>query len=64
MLYHSAQSHAYVHGRDYVVPDDIKRLAAPVLAHRVLSKAYRHNGRAHAGDALIKQIVSETPVPV
>lgn len=35
-LYRAAQAYAALHGRDYVLPDDIKRLAAPVLAHRCL----------------------------
>ena len=35
-LQHAAQAHAFLDGRDYVVPDDIKRLAVPVLAHRLV----------------------------
>jgi len=38
-LYRASQSLALVEGRDFVVPDDIKRLAVPVLAHRVITKA-------------------------
>ena len=34
-LYRAAQSLALVSGRDFVIPDDIKALAVPVLAHRV-----------------------------
>jgi MoxR-like ATPase len=64
MFYRAAQALAYIRGRDYVVPDDLKRLAVPALAHRVLSKSFRHNGRADAGDALIEEIVNQTPVPV
>src|SRR5262245_42741619 len=45
MLYHTSQAYAFVHGRDYVVPDDMKRLAAPVLGHRILPKSYRQSGR-------------------
>jgi MoxR-like ATPase len=64
MLYRAAQALAYVEGRDYAVPDDIKRLAIPVLSHRILSKSYRSNGRVDAGEALVQQILNETPVPV
>jgi MoxR-like ATPase len=64
MLYRAAQALAYVEGRDYAVPDDIKRLAVAVLSHRILSKSYRSNGRLDAGEALIQQILNETPVPV
>lgn len=35
-LYRAAQAYAALRGRDYVLPDDVKRLAAPVLAHRCL----------------------------
>jgi MoxR-like ATPase len=35
-LYRAAQAFAALSGRDYVLPDDVKRLAAPVLAHRCL----------------------------
>ncbi len=64
MLYRAAQALAYIRGRDFVTPDDIKGLARPVLGHRVLSKSYLQNGRADAGDVLIQRIVSETPVPL
>lgn len=35
-LVHAAQAHALLAGRSYVVPDDVKRLSVPVLAHRLL----------------------------
>jgi MoxR-like ATPase len=63
-LYRTSQALAFIQGRDYVVPDDIKRLAVPVLSHRILSRTYRYNGREDAGEALIQAIVNETPVPV
>ena len=63
-LYRTSQALAFVQGRDYVVPDDIKRLAVSVLSHRILSRTYRYNGREDAGEALIQAIVNETPVPV
>jgi MoxR-like ATPase len=63
MLYRCAQAHAFFEGRDYVVPDDIKLLAVPVLSHRVLSKSFRQNGRSDAGTAVIQAILSETTVP-
>jgi MoxR-like ATPase len=62
-LYRAAQAMAYSEGRDYVVPDDIKRLAIPVLAHRILSRSYRYNGREDAGEALIRSILLEVAVP-
>jgi MoxR-like ATPase len=35
-LIHAAQAHALLAGRSYVVPDDVKRLCVPVIAHRLL----------------------------
>ena len=43
-LYRAAQSLALVSGRDYVVPDDVKTLAVPVLAHRVVGKSFLQAG--------------------
>ena len=43
-LYRASQSLAFVSGRDYVVPDDIKTLALPVLAHRVVGKSFLQAG--------------------
>jgi len=63
-LYRCAQALALFQGRDYVIPDDIKTLAVPVLSHRVVSRGFRHNGRADAGAAVIERILAETPVPV
>ena len=41
-LYRAAQGLALVEGRGYVIPDDIKRLAVPVLAHRIVVKGVLH----------------------
>jgi MoxR-like ATPase len=62
-LYRAAQASALVAGRSYVVPDDIKSLAMPVLAHRVISKGYLHGGQREAVEALIQRLVDEVHVP-
>ncbi len=62
-LYHAAQSLALIEGRDYVVPDDVKRLAVPVLAHRVITRSLAHAGHREATEALIQQLVDEIEVP-
>ncbi|NLT07182.1 MAG: AAA domain-containing protein [Solirubrobacterales bacterium] len=36
MLFRAAAAHAALHGRDHVLPDDVQRLARPVLAHRLM----------------------------
>ena len=62
-LYRAAQSAALIAGRNYVVPDDIKNLAVPVLAHRVIPKGYLHGGQRQAVEALVERLVEEVPVP-
>src|SRR5437660_5798990 len=45
-LYRASQAHAAIHGREYVLPDDVKRLAKPALAHRLLATSQsRLHGR-------------------
>jgi len=62
-LYRAAQAWALTEGRDFVVPDDVKRLAVAVLAHRVIPKGYLHGGQRQAVEALIERLVEEVPVP-
>jgi len=62
-LYRAVQSFAFVDGRDFVVPDDVKRLALPVLAHRVVSKGYAHGGQRDAVEAVVARLIAEVPVP-
>jgi len=62
-LLRACQVHAILRGRDYVTPDDVKAMARPVLAHRlVLRSALRYAGQ-DAGGSVIDAIVKETPVP-
>jgi MoxR-like ATPase len=62
-LYRAVQSLAFVEGREFVVPDDVKRLALPVLAHRVVSKGYAHGGQRDAVEAVVARLIAEVPVP-
>ncbi|MCS7236989.1 MAG: MoxR family ATPase [Thermoguttaceae bacterium] len=62
-LYRASQALAFVNGRDYVVPDDVKRLVVPVLAHRVIPKGYLHGEQRSAVEALLARLVDEVPVP-
>src|SRR5262249_5655257 len=63
-LYRAAQALALLGDRFYAVPDDIKRLARPVLAHRILAKTFRPGRRADVADAIIDDIVGRTAVPI
>lgn len=62
----SIQAFAFLQGRDYVIPDDVKKLAVPLLSHRVLlkSSAVFHDNRAEEAERVIKQIVDTIPVPI
>jgi MoxR-like ATPase len=62
-LYRACQAWALVEGRGYVVPDDVKRLAVPVLSHRVITKGYLHGSQRDAVESLIGRLVEEMPVP-
>jgi len=61
-LYRAAQALALVEGRDYVVPDDVKRLARPVLAHRLLPRAARSAGGADPSEEVLEDVLARTPV--
>jgi MoxR-like ATPase len=62
-LYRAAQSLALVSGRNYVVPDDIKSLVVPVLAHRVVGKSFLQAGEFGAAEAIIHDLVDRIRVP-
>ena len=62
-LYLAAQSLAAINGRNYVIPDDVKRLTVPVLAHRLIVKA-ETGLRGQSTEGIIEEIVSTIPVPV
>ena len=61
-LFRAVQALALCEGRGYAIPDDVQRLAAPVLAHRVVLK----RGTADLDQArkAIERVVAATPVPL
>jgi MoxR-like ATPase len=61
-LFRAAQALALCEGRGYVIPDDVQRLAGPVLAHRIALK----RGTADLDQArkAIERVVAATPVPL
>lgn len=60
-LMKAAQALAAVRGRSFVVPDDVKELAGPVLAHRVILKHEERAKGASAG-AVVEEILARVPV--
>jgi len=63
MLLRAARAVAAVEERDYVIPDDIKALAIPVLSHRVIVTADAVMG-GRTAQAVLEELVSEVAVPV
>ena len=57
-----SRAHAAVHGRDYVTPDDVKAMAAPVLEHRlILRPEYEIEGLTVTD--VIAKILQDVPIP-
>jgi MoxR-like ATPase len=53
---------AAIHGRDFVTPDDIKKVATPVLGHRVILTPEREM-EGFTPDKVIKQIMETIEIP-
>ncbi len=63
-LYQAAQAAAFLAGRDHVIPDDIKALAVPVLAHRVVPAGMAGLPvPAEDVEAIVAELVDTVPVP-
>ena len=65
-LYRAAQAMALLDGRTYATPDDVKRLAVPVLAHRVAlsTRVAAAQRTATAAERIIEEILTLTEVPL
>ncbi len=61
-LFRTCQARALVEGRDFVLPDDVKALAAPVLSHRIIVNI-GDNGYDTKGQTIIAEILEKVPVP-
>ncbi len=65
-LHRAAQALAVIEGREYVIPDDIKRLAVPVFAHRVVvnTRLALTQRTADASDRILEEILTLVEVPL
>jgi MoxR-like ATPase len=65
-LFRSVQALALVEGRDYAIPDDVKRLAGPVFAHRVVinTRTTLVPRRVDTSERIIEEILSQMEVPL
>lgn len=61
-LYKAAKAFAYIYGREYATPDDVKKIAVPVLAHRIILSP---QGKTAYGtsEGYVEHILSENDVP-
>jgi len=62
-LYQASQAWAAIHGRDFVLPDDVKKLAPSVLCHRLMISPQAEL-RGRKPDELLMDIIAKVPVPV
>lgn len=62
-LFRTAQTWAAIQGRDFVLPDDVKRMCLPVLGHRIILKP-ESRLRKQTPQALINEIVADVRVPI
>ena len=62
MLFRACQALAWIRSRDHVLPDDVKALAVPVVAHRLaLAPKAKHSGQKT--ESLVSALLEELPVP-
>ncbi len=61
-LFRTIQARALLQGRDYALPDDVKFMAEPVLAHRLILRS-REQSEDRSGRSLIGELIETVPVP-
>jgi MoxR-like ATPase len=59
----ASQALAVIRGRDFVLPDDIKELARPVLLHRLILK-HEERTRGASAQEVLDEVLARVPVPV
>ncbi|MBR3382761.1 MAG: MoxR family ATPase [Clostridia bacterium] len=60
-LLNASRAYAMLHGRSYVTPEDVKRLAVPVLSHRIVCEYGSLDRRS--GEKLVEELMTRIPVP-
>lgn len=63
-LMRAAQANAGLDGRDYVIPDDVKTVARPVLSHRIITRSQGTVNMSDTNDNLIDYIIDTVAVPI
>jgi MoxR-like ATPase len=62
-LFRTAQALAAMSGRNYVLPDDVKRMAMPVLGHRIILRPESRLRKVTVA-SIVNEIIPEVPVPI
>jgi MoxR-like ATPase len=65
-LYHASQALAFIEGRDFAIPDDIKRVVVPIFAHRIVVNSRYSTGlrRSDEAEAALHEILKTVSVPL
>ena len=63
-LMRASQAYAAMEGRDYVLPDDVKKTAIAVLSHRILARTLNTIHLTDTNEQLIEQIVDKVRAPI
>ena len=62
-LMQAARASALLERRNYVIPDDVKSLASAVCSHRLLARAFAHDGATSAAEPVFQKILETIPIP-
>jgi len=60
----ASQAFAAINGRDYVLPDDVKAIAVPVLSHRIISRSQNTVRLVESNENIIEYIMDKVPAPI
>jgi len=63
-LMKASQAYAAIEGRDFVVPDDVKAVSVPVLAHRIISRSQNTIRITESNENIIEYIIDKVPAPI
>jgi MoxR-like ATPase len=65
-IFRAAQARAFLNGRDFLIPDDVKSLVIPVFAHRIIVQPRTALGvrRSEAADRILEEILTQVEVPL
>ena len=63
-LMRAAKGFALISGRDYVIPDDVKKVALPVMAHRIIPRSAHSLRSSDNSQTIIEYLLDSVPVPL